>query len=182
MRRSEIERLLPEVFQRTLTPGGPLGAVVDAMEALHAPCEAVLAEVDRTFSAWRAPDRFVPALARWVDLDRLVATGADGADAPGERRPSTSLGRLRELIATAAYLSQWRGTAHGLTLFLTTATGQSGFVIEEALAGPDGRPRPFHIRVRAPAGAAPHRALIERIVEQEKPVYVTWDLDFAPTD
>jgi hypothetical protein len=39
-------------------------------------------------------------------------------------------------------------------------------------------PRPFFIVVRAPAEARRHQALIERIVEQEKPAYVTYQLIF----
>ena len=183
MNRGEIERLLPEVFQRTLAPGSPLGAVLDAMEALHAPSEAVLAAVAQTFSAYQAPDGFVPFLAGWVDLDRLLrpASPTAGPAEQAARAFAGGLGRLRELVAAAAYLSQWRGTAHGLTLFLTTATGLGGFRVDEAVAGPDGLPRPFHIRVSAPAASAPHRALIEQIVEQEKPAYVTAEIEFAPS-
>ena len=39
-------------------------------------------------------------------------------------------------------------------------------------------PRRFHIRIQAPADAAAHIALIERIVEQEKPAYVSYELEF----
>ena len=38
---------------------------------------------------------------------------------------------LRELIAAAAQLSQWRGTAQGLQRFLETATGIEGFELDE---------------------------------------------------
>ena len=41
------------------------------------------------------------------------------------------------------------------------------------MLGSDGRPKPFHIRVRAPQEAAPYRVMIERIIESEKPAYVT---------
>lgn len=184
MQRTEIERLLPEVFRRTLAPGSPLGALLDATEALHAPSEAVLAEIERYLSPYRAPDHFVPVLARWVDLDRFLTSAPPAAADPGmqgQRALATGLGRLRELIAAAAYLSRWRGTARGLTLFLATATGLHGFEVDEQVVGPDGLPRPFHIRVSAPAGAAPYRTLIERIIEQEKPAYVTSELQFPPS-
>jgi phage tail-like protein len=182
MRHSEIERLLPEVFQRTLSPGSPISALVELMEALHERDEQVLATVDCAFSAYRAPERFVSFLARWVDLDRFFPPPPPGA-LPGDWSPQslpTGPGRLRELIAAAAFLSQWRGTARGLRSFLQTATGLHGFEIDERVAGADGLPRPFHIRVRAPEEAAPHRALIDRIIAQEKPAYVTYELEFGP--
>jgi hypothetical protein len=85
------------------------------------------------------------------------------------------------LLAAAAYLSQWRGTARGLILFLEIATGTRGFEISEQIAGPDGRPQPFHIRIRAPEAVRLHRVLIERIIESEKPAYVTYELEFKPS-
>ena len=101
MKHNEIEHLLPVVFRRTLRSQNPLSGLLDVMEALHQPSEDVLAQVDTTFSPFRTPDRFVPFLASWVDLDRFFAEHPAGA--PGSSwslRPiSTGLGRLRELIA-----------------------------------------------------------------------------------
>jgi phage tail-like protein len=164
MRSPEIERLLPGVFQRTVQPESPLAALLEVMEALHAPSEEVLSHLEAHFDPRRAPDRFVPFLARWVGMDLPVTTG---------------LGRLRELVAAAVEISRWRGTARGLLLFLTTATGRTDFAVDEQVLGPDGRPRPFHVRVRAPAEVSAHRLLLERIIEREKPAYVTYELHFA---
>ncbi|MBN1206798.1 MAG: hypothetical protein JXB05_18085 [Myxococcaceae bacterium] len=164
MRSAEILRVLPGVFQRTARSGSPLVALLGVMEALHAPSEATLEELDALFDPRRAPDRFVPFLARWVDLDLPVTTG---------------LGRLRELVAAGVELSRWRGTARGLLLFLSTATGRRDFELEERVPGPDGLPRSFHIRVRAPAELSPHRPMLERIIELEKPAYVTYELHFT---
>ncbi len=164
MKSAEILRLLPDLFQRTAREGGPLVALLRAMEALHTPSEAVLAELDALFDPRRAPERFVPFLARWVDLDLPVTTG---------------LGRLRELVAAGVELSRWRGTARGLLLFLSTATGRQDFELDERVPGPGGAPRPFHIRVLAPAELAPHRPMLERIIEMEKPAYVTYELHFS---
>ena len=163
MMRNEIGRLLPGIFQRTLGEGGPLEALLDVMEGLHAPSEEALRELPSLFDPLRTPERFVPFLAGWVDLDVPVTTG---------------LGRLRELVASAVELSRWRGTARGLLLFLRTATGQEDFVIEDQVPGPDGRPRPFHVRVRAPPALAAHRPLVQAIIEREKPAYVTYELLF----
>jgi phage tail-like protein len=180
MKQSRIESLLPEVFQRTARPGSPLSALLEVMEALHAPSEDVLARLETFLNPYRAPDDFVPFLARWVDLERLVV------EAPEERALSEvpsfpgGLGRLRDLVAAAAFLSKWRGTAKGLLSFLEIATGVQGFEIDEAVPGADGRPRPFHVRVRVPAEAMRYRVTIERIVEMEKPAYVTYEL--APVE
>ncbi|HVR84197.1 MAG TPA: hypothetical protein VMU54_07800, partial [Planctomycetota bacterium] len=92
---------------------------------------------------------------------------------------SSGLGRLRELVAGAAYLSQWRGTWRGLGRFLEIATGVSGFTVEESVAGTDGELIPFHIRIGVPRNARVHRTLIERIITLEKPAYVTFELDFG---
>ena len=86
---------------------------------------------------------------------------------------------MRELIAVAAYLSQWRGTLEGLCLFLETATGSLGFEVDEHVENAKGMPRPYHIHVKAPQSCARDRSLIERIIEQEKPAYVTYDLEFT---
>lgn len=181
MNRKEIERFLPGVVQRTAVPGTPLPAILKVMEALHEPSEAVLTNLDATFDPLRTPGEFVPFLARWVYLDRIFEeTAGVGRTslARAENPISTGLGRLRELIAAAAYLSNWRGTSRGLLLFLETATGLTGFVIEENVPGLDHQPRPFHLRIFAPEAARIHQALIERIIEQEKPAYVTYQLEF----
>lgn len=178
MKQNEIARLLPEVFQRTHNPGSPLAALLAVMEALHAPSEEVLTHLDQYFDPYRAPDRFVPYLAQWVDLGPLLTDRSD-PEVPLLTRFPTGLGRLRELIAAAAFLSQWRGTARGLLAFLETALGAQGFAIDEAVTDDAGRAIPFHLRVRAPAETEAHRALIERIIEIEKPAYVTYELIFS---
>jgi phage tail-like protein len=170
MTRAELEALLPAAFQRSARAGGPLGALLGAMEGLHEPSEAVLRDLDARFDPWRAPDAFVPLLARWVGLEGLVAPEGSG-DGP------VALGRLRALIAEATRLSQLRGTPGGLVRFLEIATGMAGFEIVEEVAGPDGRGIPFHFVVRVPVGAGGQRALIERIVEREKPAHTTYALE-----
>lgn len=177
MKKAQIKRLLPAVFQTAVRPGNPLFAILDVMEAMHAPVESALDHLDVTFDPHRAPDAFVPYLASWVDLEVLLdVPRAQGlTSAPSL---STGLGRLRELTAAAMTLSQWRGTRKGLCLFLETATGATGFEVEEQVLDSGGRARPFHLRITAPQELAEHRILIERIVELEKPAYVTYELRF----
>jgi len=177
MKQAQIKRLLPDVFQRTATPGSPLLAILDAMEAMHDLPESILANLDLIFDPRRAPDRFVSYLAGWVDLGVILEDARGGALSTTPSL-STGLGRLRELTASAARLSEWRGTRKGLQLFLETATGMNGFEIDEQVNGLDGKPKPFHLRVKAPKVLVPHRPLIEKIIEFEKPAYVTYELEF----
>jgi phage tail-like protein len=179
MKSSQIKQLLPRVFQAAAAPHTPLDALLHAMEALHAPAEERLAAIEAVFNAHSAPDGQLAYLARWVDLDRFFpAAVAQGRAGQAADALSTGNGRLRELIAAAAYLSQWRGTLPGLQLFLETATGLRGFGIEERVIE-QGRARPYHIRVTAPAAGARDRSLIASIIEQEKPAHVTFELVFA---
>ena len=181
MKREAIAHLLPEVFQRAILPETPLSAILDVMEGLHAPSEEILKGLSATFDPRRTPDRFVPFLAGWVDLDWLFEPFLDerrtSASAP--LQVSTGIGHLRELIAAATILGHRSGTAGGLLLFLQAVTGERNFQIEESVPGPDGVVKPFHIRIRAPESTQPHRALIQRIIEFEKPVYVTYELEFG---
>ncbi len=181
MKRSEIEQLLPRVYQSALSEPSPLVALLEVMEQLHAPDEALLEQIESTFSPYRTPESFVPYLSQWLDLERfflLCGRGNEGPDASTDAL-STGNGRLRELMAAAAYLSQWRGTRQGLRRFLETATGVSGFELDEQVRDAEGLPLAYHIRVSAPQVCARHRALIEQIIEQEKPAYVTYELVFT---
>lgn len=195
MKADAIASLLPEVFRATLKPREPLHALLQAMEALHDPVEHTLGELGSRFDPRRAPDRFVPLLARWVGLEDLLPRSA--AAGPVHRRGDprrkcthpvsdealpTGTGRLRELVARAAELSRWRGTARGLTAFLETATGLSGFVVLTQAVDSVGQPRPFHIQVEAPAAARCVAELIERIIELEKPAATTHEVVFVEAD
>ncbi|GGR94933.1 hypothetical protein GCM10010169_44430 [Micromonospora fulviviridis] len=168
MRRAAIERLLPAAYQRAAGPGSVLGALLDVMEALHAPDEAVLADVDALFAPHRTPDGFVAYLTRWVAMDHVVA--APRADAP----LPLPLGRLRDLVAHGALLARWRGTPYGMRTALELATGVTGFVLDEPAD------RPFHVVVRVPPAAADRLALVTRVVEAEKPAAVTVEITTAP--
>jgi phage tail-like protein len=158
MKREEIRRLLPAVFQSVSADETPLGALLGLMEALHAPTEERLAMLDEILDPARTPEAFVPVLARWVDLDPELAIGT---------------GRLRSLVAFGAELAQRRGTARGLVAFLEAATGATGFQVEDAVADALGEVKPFHLRVTAPKALQAHQELIETIVRREKPAYVS---------
>jgi phage tail-like protein len=170
MDQENIKALLPAIFQRAAGQQNLLNALVDSMEALQSPTEAIIENIDLYFDPYRAPEPFVFLLAHWVDLDSLWNRLHEQSQFSG------GIGRLRELVAAASTLSRWRGTSTGLILFLQTATGLSDFRIDEEVLDQGGVPRPFHIRIIMPAGAAPYRALIERIIALEKPAYMTHEL------
>ena len=184
MQRAAIEQLLPSVFKRVLSehaPASPLDAVLDVMETMHAPCERAIDSVANVFDARHTEERFLTMLAHWVNLDRIFPKrAAEGV--PGDWRPQVAPlapGRLRELIHNAAWLAQWRGTAAGLRRFLEIATGAAPFELQEEVPGEDRQIIPYHVRIVAPKSSQSQQALIVRIVEQEKPAYVTWELGWV---
>jgi hypothetical protein len=193
MRRDHIERLLPASFQRTTGGRGVLDALLMVMDSLHAPSESVLSHVDDLVAAYRAPDVLVPFLVTWVAFDHLDLTANDGAPAAGGKpdaargttdaaRGTTDaaggttdgrlvpVGRLRELVGTAASLAAARGTASGLCRLLDTVTGVDGFRVDEPAE------RAFHLVVRVPPAAGADLDLIRRVVAAEKPAATTFEV------
>jgi phage tail-like protein len=164
VKAEQIRHLLPGVVQEGAAPGTPIAALLEAMEALHQPAEDVIETIARYFNPYAAPDDFVPFLARWVDVDRFFPESHSGLQSGNPL--GSGMGRLRELVRSAAYLSQWRGTRAGLTRILETATGERGFRITEQAQNGENSWRPFHLCVTVPAAARVHRALIERIIDQ----------------
>lgn len=171
MEAQRIARLLPNVYQRTLPadlndPTSPLAALLTLMTSMHKQPEAALRNLDHYFDLYRAPEAWVYYLASWLDLEPLFADSSLAT----EYIFATGTGRLRELVLAALSLTNERGTYRGLRRFLQIAIGYDEFqVIED----PE---QSFHIQVHYPAVAAAYLPLIRRIVELEKPAYVTYDL------
>jgi phage tail-like protein len=166
MRREAIERLLPLAFQRAAQDGSVLAALLDVMEALHAPDEAVLENVADLYAAYRAPEAMVGFLTRWVAMEHV--TGGTGGT--GGTTGAVPVGRLRDVVAEGAALAQWRGTPYGLDRLLRTVTGVDGITVEEP---PE---RQFHFVVRVPPAAAGQLDLITRLVRAEKPAATTCEV------
>lgn len=179
MRTPTIERLLPSAYQRAAVPGSVLAALLEVMEALHAPDEEILAGVDALFGPYTCRENFLPFLAGWVTLDYLVGVPRSRATEAGAGVPRVDgplllpAERVRDLVDNAAELVRLRGTPEGLIRLLTVATGVAGFAVEEP---PD---RPFHVVVVVPEAARRHEAVIALIVEREKPAATTFGLVFA---
>ena len=188
MDRARIARLLPETYQAAIPPEPPPGApaarkkplvaVLEVMEVLQAPAESALATLDAHVDPLRAPPDFALMLARWLDLDRYLdwTGGRAGEGAP---RYAAGLGRLRLLCLEAAELARWRGTRRTLERILTVATGVSGYAVQENPPDAKGVARSFHLRVVAPAAAKPLADLVRRIVDEERPAYTTYDIEFS---
>ena len=180
MKHQEIKQLLPETFQRTDQADSPLFGLLEVMEALTEPAEDTLRQLAFYFNPYTTPEKFLPFLASWVDLDRFFPSFQNPSIPDLDSVQDLGSGRLRELIVAAPQLSKLRGTGAGLQLFLETATGLTGFEIDENILPEDNDVIPFHIKISAPTNAELHRALIERIIDQEKPAYVTYSLEFSP--
>jgi Phage tail protein (Tail_P2_I) len=169
MRSDVIARTLPWVVQAELAerPHGPLAALLEAMSALHERTETVLDELDSFFAPYRAPERFATWLAWWVDLAWLTlpdpVTGARVA-LPG------GTGRLRHLLLASSHLSARQGTAASLTEMVDLTTGVPGSRVVDL---PD---QDFAVRLVLAPAAAPHLALVRRIVDNVQPAHVSVEI------
>jgi phage tail-like protein len=188
MKQSEIRQFLPAVIQRTVqgtledTPEGKVQrgnlmfAFLQVMEDLHVPTDKILGNIDAVFDPYRTADRFVPFLAAWVDFDYVLG-GLSDEEVLSSPNYASRMACMRDLISNAAFLSQWRGTNKGLMAFLELATGVSGFKIEETVLDESQKIKPFHLKIIVPPVAQQFTDLIRRIVDTEKPIYVTYELE-----
>jgi phage tail-like protein len=161
--RERVEQLLPSVFRRAIKPANALGALTAIIADFYDPAEQAAGMLDHYFDPWRCPERFLPLLAAWVDIPQPITTGS---------------WRMRELIAVAVRLHQVRGTRRALLAFLEAATGLRGFEIHETVRDAKGNIRPFVVVVRAPGAAREHAAMIQRIIDSERPAQVQCELEF----
>lgn len=179
MKRTEIQELLPGIILRAVRPDNPLGAVLSVMEGMLDPSDTILSSIDSAFDPRRAIDPMVPFLARWIDLDWLLAEAQrqdPSSPVAAQETIINGFGRLRELIANAAHLAKWRGTSSGLLLFLRMAIGVGSIDIDERPVDKNGIPIPFHIRVLVRGDALQFKPAIIKILDREKPAYLTYEL------
>lgn len=180
-RALEIARLLPAVLRRGRAPDrtDPLSILLSAMAALQLRPEGVLDELEAFYDPQRAPLDSLVFLAYWMDLESTIAPGqpsglawrrsTDWREVVAEGIPAGT-DRLRELVGEAVPLLRQRGTAQGLRRFLQAATGVQEIEVYES------RELPFHIHVVYPATAWWHAETLRRLVEIQKPAYLTYDL------
>lgn len=160
-----IQSLLPQIMQQTVTAGTPIETILSVMASFVTPLEDWMRSLDALYDAERTEPRFVLFLAQCVNIAWVRDAGI-------------SLNNLRRLIANSRELSLFRGTAEGLRRFLELATGVTGFEIRDH--GRQGnqagsRSRPFHLDVLYPPQAGSQLSVIRRIVDHEKPAYMTFD-------
>jgi phage tail-like protein len=143
-----------------------------------------------------APQAMLPFLAHWVGWNP---------------EPDWELANQRRLIRQAIDLYRWRGTRKGLRQYLHWYTGLplddsitdeskkhisitepfgTGFTLGDAILGEStrlggGRPFHFSIDLRASLNHPSDRlneAILHRLIEQEKPVFCTYDLTIIVLD
>ncbi len=135
-----------------------------------------------------ASEPMLPFLAHWVGW---------------ELTPLIDIKRQRYLIKQAMQIYRWRGTRRGLRFYIHLFTGLPldeylpesekhisifeitgrGFILGEANLGLNastGGGRPFHfiVRIRNDLQNSLDLSLIRQIIEQEKPAFCTYDLEF----
>lgn len=132
------------------------------------PLDRQIAQIHYYFDPRTAPEQLLPWLAAWVDL------------ALDERWPEA---RRRELISAASTLYRWRGTRRGLSDYLRIYTGVTPRIVEQGQERPGEpavAPHTFRVIIELPDPAAVDRALVERIIEQEKPAHTAFELELRP--
>jgi phage tail-like protein len=92
--------------------------------------------------------------------------------------------RQRDLVRGATDLYRWRGTRRGLSTVLRLATGATPDISEPTLAeltADPSRAFRFGVRLGIPRGQQVDRALIESIIDLEKPAWAACDLEITTT-
>jgi phage tail-like protein len=129
------------------------------------PLDRQIAQIYHYFDPRTAPEHLLPWLAAWVDL------------VLDERWPEA---RRRELIGSASVLYRWRGTRRGLGDYLRIYTGVMPRIVEQGQERKGEAPVPphtFRVIIEGPDLAVVDRALVERIIELEKPAHTAYELE-----
>jgi phage tail-like protein len=136
-------------------------------KAILGPLDRQIAQISYYFDPLVAPEQLLPWLAGWVDL------------ALDDRWPDM---RRRELIREASVLYRWRGTRRGLSDYLRIYTGVEPRIVEQGQERRERGDAPvpahtFRVIIETPDLATVDRALVERIIEQEKPAHTSYQLE-----
>ena len=168
MEQSHVLRFLPDIVRRTMSPRGPLEALIEAMVSLLNPVDLRLIHLDRYFDPFQTPTSMLPYLATWVDMGWLpLREGSEGEGVTPER--------FRRLIAMAPFFAKRRGTTAGLETMLRVALGVASIRVLDSMGDPR-ITRPFHLVVQLPRAAVASRPLVELIVRFEKPAHLTHEI------
>jgi phage tail-like protein len=136
--------------------------------------ETILSPIDRTvgnlhyyFDPQMTPAELLPWLASWLGL------------ALDERWPEE---QRRALILAAVDLYQWRGTRRGLSEFLRLYTGLTPEIVEHGVGrrgATEADAFRFTVRIKVPDPAQVDRAVVEAIIEAEKPAHTGYNLEIV---
>jgi phage tail-like protein len=179
--------LLPQVFREIDLVGRFLQVIEQAFDPAVQTFNSLWAHLDPA----TAPEAMLPFLAHWMGW---------------HLQPYLSLDQQRRLIRNALEIYRWRGTRRGLRLYLHLATGlalnedlpgesdkqigitesfHQGFVLNQAAIGEHtilggGRPFHFSVHLRPEADQTIDEALVQTVIEQEKPAFSTYELFITP--
>lgn len=160
---SSYLRYLPGIYQNDPF----VGRFLLIFEAILDPLDRQVANLHHYFDAEIAPADLLPWIGGWLGL------------VMDERWPEK---RRRELIASAASLYSWRGTARGLAEMLKLYTG-----IEPEIEQPSatdvsrdtGLAYTFTVRMTIPRGADVDASMIRAIIDQEKPAFAMANVELT---
>jgi phage tail-like protein len=144
-----------------------LGRFLLIFETILSPIERTVGNLHYYFDAQITPPEVLPWLASWLGL------------VLDERWPEE---QRRALILAAVELYQWRGTRRGLSEFLRLYTGLAPEIVEHGVgrrAATTAEAFRFTVRVRAPDPAQVDRAVVEAIIEAEKPAHTGYTLEIV---
>lgn len=150
---SRYLRYLPSIFQENEF----LGRYLRIFETIWEPLEWRQNHINLYFDPRTCPPSFLPWLASWLDM---------------AVNPYWPEGRIRRLIAEAADLYRWRGTAYGLKRLIEVVTGLTPAITEEP-----SQPFVFRISLAIPPGSDVDARLIDDLVRTHKPAHAGYILD-----
>jgi phage tail-like protein len=144
-----------------------MGRFLLIFETILSPIERTVGNLHYYFDAQMAPPEVLPWLASWLGL------------ALDERWPEE---QRRALILAAVELYQWRGTRRGLSEFLRLYTSLTPEIVESGVGrrgATDADSFRFVVRFRVPDPAQVDRAMLEAIIEAEKPAHTGYTLEIV---
>jgi phage tail-like protein len=161
--RSTYLDYLPGMF----TDNEFLGRFLLIFESILSPLDRTVGNLGHYFDADLAPADVLPWLGGWVGL------------VLDDRWPE---GRRRDLIRSAAELYAWRGTRRGLSTFVRLYTGITPEIVEPTsaeVAADRNQAYTFTLRLRQAAGQPIDRAMLQTIIDIEKPAFAACSLDIV---
>lgn len=145
-----------------------MGRFLLIFESILDPLKRTIDQLHAYVDPWLIPESALPWLASWVDL-------VLNANWPVERR--------RALISAAADLYRWRGTRRGLRSYLRIYAGVEPDIVEAWQQPVSGGAAPpahvFTVILAVPNPDQVDRALVEQIIEAEKPAHTSYTLEIC---